>query len=77
MSCLQVWLINQTPAPNVSPLRNKGLIWPYAGKPLLNKPVTRPYFSGGDRLTSRDWLVNQSRSVHGDPDFMAYEIIPG
>ena len=36
-----------TPAPNVTPPRNKGLIRPYEGKPMVNKPLIRPYLSWG------------------------------
>ena len=38
--------IQPTPPLTYSP-RNKGLIRPYEGKPMVNKPLIRPYFWGG------------------------------
>ena len=50
------WLVN-LPAPNVPP-QNSGVIRPYQGKPLVDKPLIRPYIwggtLGGGRLTSHD-----------------------
>ena len=57
------WLVNLPPPPNVPPPRNNGLIRPYSGKPLVNKPLIRPYFWGGyvrgGRLTSHDWICDE------------------
>ena len=35
--------------------RNKGLIRPYQGKPMVNEPSTRPYFWG---VRWGGWLIN-------------------
>ena len=44
-NAVKSWLVN-LPPPNVPP-RNKGLIRPYEGKPMVNKPLIRPCFLGG------------------------------
>ena len=41
-----LWLINQPPTLGY-PLRNKGLIRPYQGKPMVDKTLMRPYFQAG------------------------------
>ena len=38
------------------PRRNKGLIRRYEGKPMVNKPLIRPYFWGGT-LVGVGWLA--------------------
>ena len=48
----------QATSPTVPPFGNKGLIRPYKGKPMADKPLLRPYFWGGSlpgaRLTSHN-----------------------
>ena len=36
---------NPSYPPKATPPRNKGLIRPYEGKPMVNKPLIRSYFS--------------------------------
>ena len=38
------------PPHKAMPLRNMGLIWPYQEKPMVSKPLIRPYFWGGCAL---------------------------
>ena len=54
---MKLWLVNLPPLTN--PPRNKALLRLYEGKPMVNKPLIRPYFWGrgyvrGGRLTGHD-----------------------
>ena len=50
------------PPPKATPPRNNGLIRPHQGKPMVNKPVIRPYFWGG-YMARRGWLTIAITSI--------------
>ena len=61
---------NQPTPPNVPRPRNKGLIRPYFGKRMVNKPLTRPYFWGGVRWGGGGGLISQKKVTSSPLDFL-------
>ena len=60
MTCctLKIYHGNLRGPPKATPQRNKALIRPHEGKPIVNSPSMRPYFLGGVPLGSYEhtWI---------------------
>ncbi len=66
---LDLLLINH-PA-QTYPLRNKGLVRPFYGRPTSNKPSMRPDISRGEYVGG-GWLIRHTRSIFGGPVILTH-----